>query len=104
DVTRGSHIEKLCLIEDGIGRDNISDFATNLIKEHLLTYTQDFARTILPSGRRRVFRVEKVRFNYDTETWEADSYDLPSTGDGYVLLCPKDLLTKDETWINRGDL
>jgi len=104
DVTRGSHIEKLCLIEDGIGRDNISDFATNLIKEYLLTYTQDFARNYLPPAQRKLFHVEKVRFNYDTETWEAASYELPSTGDDYVLLCPKDLLTKDETWINRGDL
>src|ERR1019366_4820411 len=31
-VTRGSHLEKVCLIKDGIGRDNISDFTTNLIK------------------------------------------------------------------------
>jgi hypothetical protein len=27
DITRGSHIEKVCLIREGIGRDNISDFA-----------------------------------------------------------------------------
>lgn len=104
DVTRGSHIEKLCLIEEGIGRDNISDLATNLIKEYLLTYTQSFARNQLPPGQRKVFQVEKARFNYDTETWEADSYELPSSGEDYVLLCPKDLLTKDDTWINRGDL
>ena len=29
NVTRGSHLEKLCLIRDGIGRDNISDFTNN---------------------------------------------------------------------------
>jgi hypothetical protein len=28
-VTRGSHLEKLCLIKDHVGRDNISDFTTN---------------------------------------------------------------------------
>ena len=104
DVTQGSHIEKLCLIEDGIGRDNISDFATNLIKEYLLTYSQTFARDQLPLEQRKLFHVEKVRFNYDTETWESDSFELPSTGEDYVLLSPKDLLTKDDTWINRGDL
>jgi hypothetical protein len=104
DVTRGSHIEKLCLIEEGIGRDNISDFTTNLIKEYLLSYTQDFARNLLPASQRKAFRINKVRFNYETETWEAALFELPSTGSDYVLLCPKDLLTKDDTWINRGDL
>lgn len=103
-VTHGSHIEKLCLIESGVGRDNISDFATNLIMEYLLEYAQEFARDYLPATQRKQFSVPKVRFNYSTETWEAGSYELPYTGEGYVLLCPKDLLTKDETWINRGDL
>ncbi len=32
-ITRGSHFEKLCLIKDKVGRDTISDFTTNLIKE-----------------------------------------------------------------------
>ena len=39
-VTDKSHIEKLCLFKDGIGKDNISDFTTNLIKKYLLEYTQ----------------------------------------------------------------
>ncbi len=43
-ITQGSHLEKLCLIKDGVGRDNISDFTTNLIKGFLLEYTQTFAR------------------------------------------------------------
>lgn len=30
-VTRGTHLEKLCLIRPGVGKDNISDFTTNLI-------------------------------------------------------------------------
>jgi hypothetical protein len=32
------------------------------------------------------------------------SYDLPWHQDDYVLLTPKDLLTKDDTWINKKDL
>lgn len=32
-VTKSTHIEKLCLIKPKVGRDNISDFVTNLIKE-----------------------------------------------------------------------
>src|SRR5690554_3787262 len=43
EITNGSHLEKLCLIRDGVGRDNISDFTTNLIKRFLLDYTQAFA-------------------------------------------------------------
>src|SRR6266478_2670892 len=43
-VTKSGHLEKLCLIREGVGKDNISDFATNLILEYLLEYTQKFAR------------------------------------------------------------
>jgi FMN phosphatase YigB (HAD superfamily) len=103
-VTQGSHIEKLCLIEDGVGRDNISDFTTNLIKEHLLEFTQTFARQYLPSTQRKRYAIAKVRFNYTTESWESVTYELPSLNDDYVVLCPLNLLTKDDTWINRGDL
>src|SRR6185369_8122506 len=42
-ISKGSHLEKLCLIKDGVGKDNISDFTTNLIKGYLLEYTQSFA-------------------------------------------------------------
>ena len=42
-VTKRSHMEKVCLISEGVGRDNISDFTTNLIKGYLLQYTQAFA-------------------------------------------------------------
>jgi hypothetical protein len=103
-VTRGSHLEKLCLIREGVGRDNISDFTNNLIHEYLLEYTQAFAvRHVAPALRRRV-AVRKVRFNYDTETWETASFDLPWYLNDYVMLTPKDMLTRDETWINKTDL
>ena len=46
-VTSGTHLEKLCLIEQGIGKDAISDFTTNLIKWYLLEYTQEFSQKIL---------------------------------------------------------
>lgn len=104
NVTRGSHLEKLCLIRDGVGRDNISDFTNNLIREFLLDYTQAFAvRHIDPSLRRKV-TVRKVRFNYHTETWESGTFDLPWYLKDHVLLTPKNILTKDDTWINKTDL
>ncbi len=95
-VTKGSHLEKLCLFSDGVGKDHISDFTTNLIKEFLLNYTQAFAKEhIHPTLRRRV-SISRVRFNYSTETWESQTYDLPYLESDHVLLTPKDMLTKEE--------
>ena len=45
-----------------------------------------------------------MRFNYDTESWTPGTYDLPWTEGDYVILTPKDILTRDENWINRNDL
>lgn len=103
-VTKGSHLEKLCLIRDGVGRDTISDFTTNLIRAHLLDYTQAFALANIDPDLRRRVAVPRVRFNYDSESWESASYELPWLANDYVILTPKDLLTKDDTWINRSDM
>ncbi len=103
-VTRGSHLEKLCLISDGIGKDRISDFTANLIKGYLCEYTQTFAQKHLKKEQRKTIPVPKVRFNYDTESWEPVEFDLPWVNDDYVLLTPRDILTKNDTWINKGDL
>ena len=103
-VTKGSHLEKLTLIEDGVGRDKISDFTTVLIKEYLLRYTQEFAKSNIRSEFAKSFAVPKVRFNYMTESWESASFDLPYYENNYVILTPRDMLTKDDTWINKTDL
>ncbi len=103
-VTEGSHLEKLTLIESGVGRDNVSDFTTNLIKRFLLDYTQEFAQQHVRPEFQRCVAVEKVQFNYTTEVWESRSFDLPWDGEDFVLLTPKNILTKDENWINRNGL
>ena len=103
-VTRSSHLEKLCLVRDGVGRDTISDFTTNLIKKFLAEYTQEFARRFLSANRRLKVAVPKTTFNYQTRTWVTQTFELPFFGSDYVLLTPKDILTKDEAWINRPDL
>ncbi len=103
-VTKGSHLEKLCLIGNGVGKDNISDFTTNLVKDFLLGYSQAFAQKHLKPPRRKRQHVNKVRFNYETETWEGATYELPYVNGDYVLLTPKDILAKDDTWINKTDL
>jgi hypothetical protein len=103
-VTQDSHLEKLCLIEDGVGRDNISDFTTNLIKEYLLDYTQEFTRANIHPDKSEKCAINKVRFNYGTETWERDTYLLPVYRGDYILLTPRDMLAKGDTWINKVDL
>jgi hypothetical protein len=102
-ITSGSHLEKLCLIREGVGRDNISDFTNNLIFGFLLEYTEKFAKAHISPALRRTITVPKVRFNYSTESWESAAFDLPFSDGDFVLLTPKDLLTRDETWINKTD-
>ncbi|MBX3302271.1 MAG: hypothetical protein KF693_08645 [Nitrospira sp.] len=103
-ITRGSHLEKLCLLSGGVGRDHLSDFTTNLIKGYLLEYTQTFAREHVEPKLRRTFAVDKVSFDYDTRRWRRGQYDLPVFLGDFVLLTPKEILTKDEAWINRSEL
>ena len=103
-ITSGSHIEKVCLVREGVGRDNISDFITNLLKDYLCSYTEGFAKKYIDPSRRRMVWVQKARFNYETQTWERRQYDLPWVYGDHVVLTPKDMLTRDETWINRGEM
>lgn len=103
-ITLSSHLEKVALISEKVGRDSISDFTTNLIKGFLLEYTQSFARLHLDESRRRSFSIRKVRFNYETETWESGTYELPAHDNDYVILTPADILTRDDTWICQADL
>lgn len=103
-ITKGSHLEKLCLIRDGVGKDNISDFTTNLIKGYLCRYTQTFATSQIEMARLKRVPVTHVAFNYQTRSWTTEYFVLPYIDGDYVLLTPKDILTKDEAWINKHDL
>lgn len=103
-TTAGTHLEKVCLIKDGVGRDNVSDFVTNLIKSYLLEFTQAFAKDHLDPKFVKPVMVQRARFDYDLEVWVRDTYQLPVVNDDFVLLTPKDILTKDENWINQNDM
>ena len=103
-ITKSSHLEKLCLIKDGVGKDNISDFATNLIKGFLCEYTQKFAKQHVSENRIKRVPVTHTKFNYQTRSWQSENYELPFIDGDFVLLTPKDILTKDEAWINKNDL
>lgn len=56
------------------------------------------------SKYRKKVSVPYVRFNYNTEVWESDIFELPYNDGDWVLLTPRDMLTKDEAWINKTDL
>jgi hypothetical protein len=103
-ITRSSHLEKLCLIRPGVGKDNISDFTTVLIKAYLLRYTEAFTKKHIKRANRATFNVQRAVFDYETEAWLPKTYCLPRRGDDFVILTPADLLTREDTWISQGDL
>lgn len=99
EKSTSTHLEKLTLVKNGVGRDNISDFACNLICGYLAEYTQSFAEKNIHPSKLAKFTIKKYRFNYDTETWTSKTFTLPLHGKEFVLLTPIDILTKDEAWI-----
>lgn len=106
DITDETHIEKLTIINKGVGKDFISDFTVNLIYEFLLNYTQNFAIKHLKQGQYKEFSIRCI-FDRKTRTWQPKIFKLPflyreSNGD-YIILTPTDILTKDEAVINNGD-
>ncbi len=103
-VTKGSHLEKLTLIRPGVGRDNISDFTTNLIKSYLLGYTEIFAKKHINAKLCKRVTIGRANFNYKIGVWVGGEYVLPWWNGDYVLLTPEDILTRDDTWINKEDL
>ncbi len=103
-ITKGSHLEKLCLIKPGVGKDSISDFTTNLIKGYLCDYTETFVREHVADDRCDQFNVDRAYFNYETKTWAVKAFWLPRLEDDYVLLTPMDILRREDTWINHIDM
>jgi len=103
-ITQSSHLEKAALFEIGVGKDNISDFTTNLIKEFLLTYTETFAIKHIEPEFLKIVMVDKVYFDYELERWMPKEFTLPYLFEDFIILTPRDILTKDENWINSNDL
>lgn len=103
-ISDDSHIEKLCIVCQGVGIDCISDFTINLIKDYLLTYTQTFAEKYLQPEQRASFPVQHAYFDFSKKVWRLKHYTLPNWNGKYIILIPKDILTKDDTWINKNDL
>lgn len=103
-ISRSSHLEKVCLINSGVGRDNISDFTLNLILDYICRYTQNFSQQYIDLKLRKKVWIEKAKFNYETRSWQRMQYELPVIDGDFVFLTPKDMLTRDDNWINTGDM
>jgi ribosomal protein S17E len=97
------HLEKLTLISNRVGKDTISDFTTNLIHAFLAEKTQNFARKYIKKENIKQYWILKAEFDYSKNVWIKKSFFLPSFNNDYVLLTPRDLLTKNDTWINKTD-
>jgi len=105
-ITVETHIEKLTLLNKGVGKDFISDFTTNLIQEYLLEYTQKFALKYLDESQIKEFSI-RCSFNEITKTWQPKTFKLPYffreiNGD-FIILTPLDILTIDDAIINNTD-
>ena len=97
------HLEKLTLIADRVGKDSISDFSTNLIHGYLAVKTEQFTKKYIKKENTRSFTIKRAEFDFDTNVWRHREFTLPVYDDNYVLLTPKDLLTKNNIWINKDD-
>lgn len=103
-LTDSTHLEKVGLFNQGVGRDNISDFTTNIILDYLLKYTETFAKKNIAPELCSVFNVKKACFDYQFQRWLPRRYYLPNYDGDFVVLTPKDILTRDETWINHAEM
>ena len=86
------HIEILGLFTEGIGSDRISDISANIIKKHLIKYTQDICNKYKIPLKKKPIR--NYMFDSSTCTWIPKHIELPEnpfTRKG-IILVPKDIL------------
>ena len=105
-ISADTHIEKLTLMNPGVGKDFISDFTTNLILDYLLKFTEQFALKYLKPDQYKIFSV-RSQFDSTSNIWMPKKYNLPyffreDDGD-FIILTPLDILTKDDAVINNTD-
>jgi hypothetical protein len=84
-------IEEVNLMIPGIDRDKVSDITTNIIKKHLIKYTQEQCQ--LHGVKPLTDKPVKNIFNYETFTWDSDFHKLPGDTKGRpVILVPKSIV------------
>lgn len=83
-----SSLEECELMIEGIGRDKISDLTTNIIRGHLVEYTQEQCKL---HGIATQTVALGPCFDPDTFEWQSKHVDLPVWKDKPVLLVPEAL-------------
>lgn len=108
------HFEEIGIFEKGIGCDRISDITCNILKEEIISYTQDICRKhnipLTP------VKMKNIRFDFNHLRWVSGVVDLPFNnikGKG-ILLIPKRFLNdlptinpdgfKDYIWDNKNEI
>ena len=108
-ISKSIHFEKLCLFEDGVGKDKISDFVTNILLNEFAKYTETFATKYIDDNMLSTFMIEKADFNFVLNQFVPRKYKLPFIVNHrgiheFVLLTPKEILRVDENAINKTNL
>lgn len=99
------HIEKMFLLNRGVGRDKISDMVTNILFYFFIKYTEEFAIQHIGKEFCSNISIPHAKFNYETKIFEdVDAY-LPYYVDEkgrkeFVILTPSSILRKEEQEIN----
>src|SRR6266446_2877177 len=79
-------LEECELMIEGIGRDKMSDLTTNIIRAHLVNYTQE--QCDLHNIPMKEVALPPI-FNATTMSWESRYESLPTWKDRQILLVPK---------------
>lgn len=108
NISKSIHFEKLCLLQEGIGKDKISDFVVNILLAEFAQYTERFAKLNIKKEKLHVFRLEKGHFDFKINRFIPKKYLLPFIIDEkgkkeFVLLTPKEIVRFDENTINKED-
>lgn len=90
-----SSLEECELMIEGISRDKISDLTTNIIRRHLVSYTQDQCKL---HGIQTQDVPLPPCFNPDTMEWESGYHRVPVVRDTPVVLVPKAIVRYDPSY------
>jgi len=90
-----SSLEECELMVEGISRDKLSDLATNVLRSHLIAYTQEQCKLHgVPTSPVPV----PPCFNPETMEWVSQYADLPTHEDRIIVLVPKVIVRYDPAY------
>ena len=100
-VSDDIHVEKMYLVNPGVGKDKISDWTTNILLGFFVDYTEKFAKQYIDASYCKIFEIRRSSFNYQTGLFESKDAYLPFILDKkgrpeFVLLTPSSILRVEE--------